>query len=158
MPQRLVRRLPETTGRTLPRLLCHLQPPRHLATGDLVGSRVETQDRVICASPDCLRLHGEPQALADVRAHRCIVDMLKGPPLVWFMREGVVETRFSPPATHRFSDGEAMVAAAVGGLGLAPLPISLVRGTWPAGICSPFCPPLHRRVWTCMPSGPGNNS
>ena len=37
------------------------------------------------------------------------------------------EQRFTPPATHRLSDGEAMVAAAVGGLGLVQLPISLVR-------------------------------
>lgn len=96
-------------------------------SSDLVARRLVTQDRVICASPAYLRQHGEPQALADVRAHRCIVGAVKGPPLVWFVRGGDGETRFTPPATHRFSDGEAMVAAAVGGLGLAQLPISLVR-------------------------------
>lgn len=96
-------------------------------SSDLVARRLVTQERVICASPEYLRLHGEPMVLADVRAHRCIVGVVKGPPLVWFVRDGATETRFTPPATHRFSDGEAMVAAAVGGLGLAQLPISLVR-------------------------------
>lgn len=96
-------------------------------SSDLVARRLVTQQRVICASPEYLHLHGEPKVLADVRAHRCIVGVVKGPPLVWFVRDGAAETRFTPPATHRFSDGEAMVAAAVGGLGLAQLPISLVR-------------------------------
>ncbi|MCC5397353.1 hypothetical protein LMQ03_14185, partial [Staphylococcus aureus] len=84
---------------------------------DLVARRLAVQDRVICASPEYLRLHGEPATLAEVRAHRCIVGALKGPPLVWFVSDGGTEKRFTPPATHRFSDGEAMVAAAVGGLG-----------------------------------------
>lgn len=42
-------------------------------SSDLVARRLVTQDRVICASPDYLRRHGEPQTLADVRSHRCIV-------------------------------------------------------------------------------------
>jgi len=93
----------------------------------LVARHLVTQDRVICASPEYLRRHGEPMALADVRAHRCIVGAMKGPPLVWLVNDAGAEKRFTPPATHRFSDGEAMVAAAVAGLGLAQLPISLVR-------------------------------
>lgn len=96
-------------------------------SSDLVARHLMTQDRVICASPAYLRMHGEPTTLADVRAHRCIVDALKGPPGVWFVSEGGVDRRITPPATHRFSDGEAMVAAAIGGLGLAQLPVSFVR-------------------------------
>jgi len=93
----------------------------------LVARRLVTQARVICASPAYLRAYGEPQTLADVRSHRCIVGSQKGPPPVWFVNDGGTEKRFSPPATHRLSDGEAMVDAAIGGMGLAQLPISLVR-------------------------------
>jgi DNA-binding transcriptional LysR family regulator len=96
-------------------------------SSDLVARYLVTQDRVICASPEDLRRHGEPMALADVRAHRCIVGAMKGPPLVWLVNDAGAEKRFTPPATHRFSDGEAMVAAAIAGMGLAQLPISLVR-------------------------------
>ena len=39
-----------------------------------------------------------------------------------------------PPPTHQLSDGEAMVDAATGGLGLVQLPISLVRGHIEAGL------------------------
>jgi len=94
---------------------------------DLVARRLVTQDRVICASPAYIRAHGEPATLADVRAHRCVVGSIKGPPLVWFVSVGGVAKRFTPPATHRLSDGEAMVDAAIAGMGIAQLPASLVR-------------------------------
>jgi DNA-binding transcriptional LysR family regulator len=96
-------------------------------SSDLVARRLVTQDRVICASPEYLRMKGEPKTLAEVRAHRCIVGMAKGPPMVWFVRDGETEKRFTPPPTHRLSDAEAMVDAAIGGFGIAQLPISLVR-------------------------------
>jgi DNA-binding transcriptional LysR family regulator len=102
-------------------------------SSDLVARRLVTQDRVICASPAYLRLRGEPKTLAEVREHRCIVGAAKGPPLVWFVSDGGGEKRFTPPPTHQFSDGEAMVDAAIGGLGLAQLPISLVRAPLASG-------------------------
>lgn len=71
------------------------------------------------------------QTLSEVHDHRCIVGTLQGPPLVWWVNGGTTEQdeqRFTPPATHRLSDGEAMVSAAVGGLGLTQLLVSLVRG------------------------------
>jgi DNA-binding transcriptional LysR family regulator len=96
-------------------------------TSDLVARHLVTQQRVICAAPAYLRAHGSPRALAEVHNHRCIVGSPKGPPSVWFVSVGGVQKRFSPPATHRLTDGEAMVDAAIGGLGLAQFPISLVR-------------------------------
>lgn len=93
----------------------------------LVARRLATQQRVICASPDYLRAMGEPASLADIGQHRCVVGSPKGPPLVWFVRDESGEKRITPPATHQLSDGEAMVDAAVSGLGLAQLPVSLVR-------------------------------
>ncbi len=93
----------------------------------LVARRLAIQERVICASPEYLRAMGEPVSLQDIRRHRCIVGSPKGPPLAWFIRDEGEEKRVTPPATHQLSDGEAMVDAAVSGLGLAQFPISLVR-------------------------------
>jgi DNA-binding transcriptional LysR family regulator len=93
----------------------------------LIARHLVAQDRVICAAPAYLRAHGEPRTLAEIRAHRCIVGSAKGPPLTWTVREAGVEKRITPPATHQLDDGEAMVDAAVGGLGLCQLPISLIR-------------------------------
>jgi DNA-binding transcriptional LysR family regulator len=93
----------------------------------LVARRLVDQDRVICAAPAYLRDHGTPLTPADLRAHRCIVGSIKGPPLSWVIEEEGVVKKLSPPATHQLSDGEAMVDAAVGGLGICQLPSSLVR-------------------------------
>ncbi len=96
-------------------------------TGHLVARRLASQPRVICASPGYLREHGEPTRLAEIAAHRCVVGALRGPPMVWFIKDQGVEKRITPPATHQISDGEAMADAAMQGLGLAQLPISMVR-------------------------------
>lgn len=102
-------------------------------TSHLVARHLATQARVICASPSYLRAMGEPSTLVDVRQHRCIVGTLKGPPLVWMVQEEGIEQRFTPPATHQLTDGEAMVDAAVSGLGLGQFAISLVREHLDAG-------------------------
>jgi DNA-binding transcriptional LysR family regulator len=106
-------------------------------SAELVARHLVTQERVICASPAYLRARGEPRTLADVRAHRCIVGSLKGPPLVWFVSDGGTQKRFTPPATHQLSDGEAMVDAAIGGLGIVQLPHSLVREPLSTGLLRP---------------------
>jgi DNA-binding transcriptional LysR family regulator len=107
-------------------------------SSDLVARHLVTQNRIICASPAYLRAHGEPTKLADVRAHRCIVGAIKGPPTVWVVSDAGADKAFTPPATHRFSDAEAMVAAAIGGLGLVQMPISLVREPIAVGSLRPI--------------------
>lgn len=96
-------------------------------SGHLVARRLVVQPRVICASPAYLREHGTPSSLADVSGHRCVVGTTNGPPQVWFVLNGAQEMKLTPPTTHQLSDGEAMVDAAVAGLGLVQLPLSLVR-------------------------------
>jgi DNA-binding transcriptional LysR family regulator len=96
-------------------------------TSHLAARYLASQDRVICASPKYLSAMGEPFSLPDVRRHRCIVGCPKGPPLVWVVRDDGAEKRFTPPPTHQMSDGDAMVDAAVSGLGLGQFPISMVR-------------------------------
>lgn len=85
------------------------------------------QERLICAAPSYLDRHGRPRTRADLRAHRCVVGSPKGPPLAWIVREDGEVRKFTPPVAHQISDGEAMVDAAVAGLGLCQVPISMVR-------------------------------
>ena len=100
----------------------------------LVARHLATQARVICASPAYLRERGEPASLAEVGEHRCVVGTLNGPPLVWSVNDGGKASTYTPPATHQLSDGEAMVDAAVAGLGLVQLPASMVRDKIGAGL------------------------
>lgn len=99
----------------------------------LVARRLAQQRRVICASPAYLRRYGIPATLADVSTHRCIVGTPNGPPLSWFVCEGDIPGQYTPHSTHQVSDGEAMVDAAVAGMGLLQLPVSMVRERIAAG-------------------------
>ena len=104
----------------------------------LIARHLADQDRMICASPGYVEAHGRPEALVDLRRHRCIVGSPKGPPLAWVVREDGMTKRLSPPATHQVSDGEAMVDAAVSGLGICQLPASLVRRQIESGALVPL--------------------
>ena len=42
------------------------------ADSSLVGRKICDFERVICASPDYLKRHGEPRAPEDLRAHNCL--------------------------------------------------------------------------------------
>lgn len=103
-------------------------------SSSLIARHLVQQQRVICAAPAYLLANGEPRSLSELREHRCIVGSPKGPPTAWHVMEAGRERRFTPPATHSLSDGEAMVDAAVGGLGICQLPTSLVRDQLEEGL------------------------
>ena len=93
----------------------------------LVARQLKKQRRVICASPSYLKEFGEPANIAEVAGHRCIVGTFNGPPQTWSVMEGNSVISYSPPATHLLSDGEAMVDAAIAGMGLVQLPEFMLR-------------------------------
>jgi DNA-binding transcriptional LysR family regulator len=103
-------------------------------SSNLIARHLVDQDRVICAAPAYLDRHGRPATLADLRDHRTVVGSPKGPPLTWFLRDKGELRRFTPSATHQIGDGEAMVGAAIAGLGLCQVPISMVRGAVQQGL------------------------
>jgi DNA-binding transcriptional LysR family regulator len=96
-------------------------------TSHLVARRLVSQDRVICAAPSYLDQRGAPATLDDLQRHVAIVGSRNGPPLHWVVSEAGVERRLIPARAHQMSDGQAMVDAAVAGLGLCQTPASLVR-------------------------------
>jgi DNA-binding transcriptional LysR family regulator len=96
-------------------------------SSNLVARHLVDQERVICAAPAYLDSYGRPQTMTDLRSHRCVVGSPKGPPMAWIVRENGQVRRVTPPDAHQVSDGEAMVDAAVAGLGLCQVPISMVR-------------------------------
>jgi DNA-binding transcriptional LysR family regulator len=106
-------------------------------TSHLVARRLVSQDRVICAAPSYLDRRGEPATLDDLQSHMAIVGSRNGPPLHWVVLEAGMERRFTPAQAHQMSDGQAMVDAAVAGLGLCQAPASLVREHLRAGRLTP---------------------
>ncbi|UVC32044.1 LysR substrate-binding domain-containing protein [Pantoea sp. SOD02] len=100
----------------------------------LVARRLTTQKLVICASPEYLLAHGEPLTVGELSQHQCVVGFRRNQPLSWLLRDGEgVITRFTPPPTHEFADGDAMLAATLAGCGLSQLPMWLVGQSLESG-------------------------
>ncbi|WP_312665504.1 LysR substrate-binding domain-containing protein [Pantoea sp. CTOTU49201] len=100
----------------------------------LVARRLTTQKLVICASPEYLLAHGEPVSVGELSQHQCVVGFRRNQPLSWLLRDGEgVITRFTPPPTHEFADGDAMLAATLAGCGLSQLPMWLVGQSLESG-------------------------
>lgn len=96
-------------------------------SSQLVARCLSRQTRMICASPTYLARHGTPRTVDELNTHRCIVGMPGGPPVNWVVREADTPRHLTPPATHAFNDGEAIIDAAVAGFGLCQMPSSLLR-------------------------------
>ncbi|HSI40135.1 MAG TPA: LysR family transcriptional regulator [Xanthobacteraceae bacterium] len=84
---------------------------------------------VLVASPEYLRTHGEPATLVDLASHQCIIDTNFRDPLVWQFGSPDSELPVSVAIAGRlrFSSGEACLAAAEAGHGIAYLP-SFIAG------------------------------
>jgi DNA-binding transcriptional LysR family regulator len=102
-------------------------------TSGLVARRLARQRWAICAAPGYLKRFGVPETLEDLSRHHCIVGHRRGQPLSWRVREGQETVRYSPPATHQIGDGEAMILAAVAGIGLCQMPRCLFNDDIEAG-------------------------
>lgn len=96
-------------------------------SSDLVARKLTSHRWLICATPAYLRKYGKPRTPADIAAHRCIVGYRRGRPLSWHISEDGQATRLAPPPTYQISDGEAMVDAALAGIGLCQMPVALLR-------------------------------
>lgn len=86
-----------------------------------ISRHLGTFKRGLYASPAYLKAHGEPMTLGDLGTHRCILGLPRGPLGSWLFADGVTERRFTPPSLHRFGNADAIVDAAVAGLGIAQL-------------------------------------
>jgi len=102
-------------------------------SSDLVARRLTGHRWVICAAPSYLAAHGAPQSPDDVAGHQCIVGYRRGRPLAWHISQDGQPTRLAPPPTHQIGDGEAMIDAAVAGIGLCQMPLALMRPHIEAG-------------------------
>lgn len=102
-------------------------------TSGLVARRLARQRWAICAAPGYLNTFGEPRTLESLAQHHCIVGHRRGQPLSWRVREGGETVRFAPPSTHQIGDGEAMILAAVAGVGLCQMPRCLFAEDIAAG-------------------------
>ncbi|MDX0696692.1 LysR family transcriptional regulator [Sinorhizobium medicae] len=94
----------------------------------LIARRVARQPMIVCASPAYLEPHGYPETVEDLSQHAAIVYRRSGPVPPWlFPREGQRPIEVTPLHRFRLDDLDAIADAAMAGMGLAWLPLWLVR-------------------------------
>lgn len=95
---------------------------------DLVARQLGCQRLVVCASPEYLARKGRPRLPAELTEHDCILGSQRSTQPTWLLRRPNGDT-FSQVirGRYRFSDGDAMVAATLDGMGLSQLPTWLIH-------------------------------
>lgn len=95
---------------------------------DVVARQLGVQTLVVCASPAYIERYGSPTSREELALHRCIVGRRNQTRHAWLLRntDGTSE-RYPVNGHHELEDGDAMLAAAVAGLGLAQLPTWLAH-------------------------------
>lgn len=128
---------------------------------DLVARQIGLQTLVICASPDYLARHGAPEDRSDLAQHHLIVGRRNRTRHAWLFRcpDGTSE-RAPVSGFHELEDGEAMLSAAVAGLGIAQLPTWLAHKQFESGALVPVLEHLSggqvpiSLIWVGHPAQP----
>lgn len=101
-----------------------------LADSTLTACPLGEQALLTVAAPRYLRRDpGPPQRPGDVEGHACLLfrNPSSGRLRPWQFRDGRSALEFAPPACCVFNDGEALVAAACAGIGIAQVPDYMAR-------------------------------
>lgn len=106
-----------------------------LQDSTLVAKRFASQQLVLVAAPDYLQRHGTPAVLEELAAHRHILFRMptSGRDRTQQFSQGRRPVMLQPGHGMRLNDGEAMVRAAVLGLGLTQVPDYMVAADLAAG-------------------------
>jgi DNA-binding transcriptional LysR family regulator len=103
--------------------------PGHVLEQDMIALRVGEDARpTVVASPDYLHRRGRPEVPADLQAHNCIRQRFaSGAIHQWAFEKRGKSLEVMVKGSLVVSDGELSLRAALDGVGLARLPITLVE-------------------------------
>lgn len=128
-----------------------------LGDSSLVATRIDSQQLILVAAPQYLRQHGTPANIKDLAQHQHVVFRLpsngRDRPQQFRVR-GRVQT-LEPARSNRFDDGEAMVRAAVLGLGLTQVPDYMAEDELADGRLVEVLPQLRPSVMPIYAVMPG---
>jgi DNA-binding transcriptional LysR family regulator len=129
-----------------------------LKDSTLIARRFGSQELLLFAAPSYLSRAGTPRSVDALRAHTAVLFRVPstGRDRPWHFRVRGRNTTFLPSSRVRVDDGEAIVNAAVLGLGIGQVPHYMVARELAAGtlmeLLSAFRPPAMP-IWAVMPSG-----
>lgn len=93
-----------------------------LADSSLIARRLAPSRRVLCAAPAYLERHGVPLSIEDLRDHECLLYSYQTSGDIWRLSGPGGERALAVRGRLRVNNGDALLAAAVGGLGITLLP------------------------------------
>ncbi|WP_342655291.1 LysR family transcriptional regulator [Pseudomonas sp. F3-2] len=101
----------------------------HLEDSGLIGRRICEQRHVLCASPEYLSQHDEPQTPDQLRDHSCLVHITNGGSERWYFRgpEGGLPTAVDVTGPIRSNNSELLLHAALAGEGIVLVPSWLLK-------------------------------
>jgi DNA-binding transcriptional LysR family regulator len=105
-----------------------------LKDSSLIARRIAAIHAVVVASPDYLERHGEPRTPAELVEH----EALRQGDESWPFGDGRRQIAIRPQGRFKADNGQALLAAAVAGLGVALLPTFLVGPEIEAGRLVPL--------------------
>lgn len=121
-----------------------------LPDGDLVATRLATQNRVVSASPGYLQRNGWPASPEELLNHQCLT-MAGKSPRAWWRFDGVNQNQpLDVKSALRCDDADTLMHAAIAGAGLIHLANWMVSEAIVAGKLVPVFPmaPLSRGAAT----------
>ena len=110
----------------------------------LVGRKICEFKRVICASPDYLKRHGEPRAPEDIRAHNCLYVTTLNEHRVWPFDTATGPLEIEVAGNCSANNADTVLDLALRGLGIACLADYLTVDPIRQGRLVPLLATSHR--------------
>jgi len=106
---------------------------------NLIVRRLGAHERVICASPGYLAMHGTPSVPADLADHNCLqfaYDATRSPWRLQSRENGAID-EVQVRGTLNINNADVLKQVAIGGMGVAMLPTWLVNDALASGALMP---------------------
>lgn len=129
-----------------------------LRDSTLVARPFGRQELLLFAAPSYLERHGTPTTLAQLNDHTAVLFRVpgNGRDRSWQLRSGRRNVELMPPSKVRADDGDAIVSAAVLGMGIGQVPHYMVSDRIERGELVELLPqmrPPAMQIAAVMPSG-----
>lgn len=125
-----------------------------LDDSSLIARRLGKTGRFVVGSPAYLAARGEPKSARDLRDHDCLHFSYQQSGATWQLREGGEDISVRVSGRLMANSGEALMEAALAGLGLAWLPDFVVADAIHSGRLVPVLPDLSDSdlpIWAVYP-------
>lgn len=125
-----------------------------LESSNLVAKRLSPCKSVLCASPEYLAKHGEPQKPSDLANHNCLRYTYFRGGQEWRFYEGKQQYRVVPKGNFSVNNSEAIRRSLLDGLGIAQMPTFIVARDIASGKLQPLMTQYslpHHAIYAVLP-------